>query len=186
MKQLLVLEGSPRRGGNSAALAGAFCAALKGWQVERAAVCTMKIRGCAACEQCWTREGKPCVQRDDMNDLCLKIEAADAVVFATPMYYFGFPAQLKAAIDRLYPYCKGNCPRSIRGKRCFLLTCGATSEREEFDALLENYRILARYVGREDMGILAADSLYEKGAAEGTPWLAQAAALADRLAGGAS
>lgn len=181
MKQLLVLEGSPRVHGNSTALADAFCGALKGWQVKRIAVRNKQIHGCLACEQCWSRGGHPCVQPDDMNELCGRIEAADVIVLAAPMYYFGFPSKLKAVIDRLYPYCKENRPRSIEGKQCLLLTCGATSDPTEFSALLDNYRLLVRYLGWTDAGILAADSLYERGAIDGTSWLQQAAALAAQL-----
>lgn len=181
MKRLLVLEGSPRRRGNSGALADVLCASLKDWQIQRVAVSTKKIGGCLACDRCWSRDGQPCVQGDDMNALCLEIEAADVVAFVTPMYYFGFPTQLKAVIDRLYPYCKDNRPRSISGKRCLLLACGATDDPEEFHPLLENYRVLARYLEWEDMGALAAHGVYERGAIEGTSWLGQAEALAEML-----
>lgn len=185
MKHLLILEGSPRRAGNSTALSRAFSAALKGWTVETVRVCDKTVNGCLACDHCWSREGKPCVQRDDMNELCEQIERADAVVLATPMYYFSFPSRLKAVIDRLYPYCKDNRPRSIDGKSCMLLVCGATDVRDEFTPMVDTYRVLAHYLGWKDMGVLAADSLYERGAVEGTTWLEQAAALADKLNGGA-
>ena len=181
MKRLLVLEGSPRRQGHSAALADALCGGLKDWQIQRVAVSARKIGGCLACDRCWSRDGQPCVQRDDMNALSLEIEAADVVAFATPMYYFGFPTQLKAVIDRLYPYCKDNRPRSISGKGCLLLACGATDDREEFQPLLENYRILARYLEWEDLGVLAAHGVYERGAIQGTHWLREAGALAEVL-----
>lgn len=183
MKKLLILEGSPRRKGNSTALADALEGALEGWTAQRVRVCEKTIHGCLACDRCWSRAGEPCIQRDDMNGLCVQIEAADAVAFVTPLYYFGFPAQLKAVIDRLYPYCRDGRPRSIAGKRCLLLCCGATEEREEFRALVENYRILARYLEWEDAGVLTADGLFERGAVEGTRWPAAAAALAAELNG---
>lgn len=44
----------------------------------------------------------PCVQKDDMAKLREMLLAADMAVFVTPLYYFGFSAQLKTVIERFY------------------------------------------------------------------------------------
>ena len=102
-KRLLILKGSPREKGNSAVLAerAAAGAAESGWQVESVHLQTMEIRPCDGCDLC-RDTGEYCVIDDDMQPLYAKLLAADALLLASPVYWFTYSAQLKLCIDRWY------------------------------------------------------------------------------------
>ena len=101
--KIVVLNGSPRKGGNTEIMTQAFTkgAEKKGHEVVNLPVGTMKIRGCMACEYCFSHNGE-CAQKDDMTQVYAELKDADMVVFASPIYWFDITAQLKAVIDRLY------------------------------------------------------------------------------------
>ena len=87
--KVLVLMGSPRRGGNTAALLAPFCAELRsaGAETETVWLYDRDIRPCLACRRCqedWTAFG--CGQQDDVQELFDKVLESDCVVLATPIY----------------------------------------------------------------------------------------------------
>lgn len=97
---VLGIYGSPRKGGNSdllldRALEGAQSA---GARVERIYARDLKVNGCRECGGC-DRTGK-CVQRDAMDEVYPLLYEADAIILATPMFFYSAPAQVKALIDR--------------------------------------------------------------------------------------
>ncbi len=104
-KNILILKGSPRERGNSAALAdrAAQGALAAGAQVESIYLHGLDIRPCDACELC-AENGNWCIIEDDMLPLYPKLAAADAVILASPIYWFTFSAQLKLCIDRWYGF----------------------------------------------------------------------------------
>lgn len=123
MKKVLILEGSPRRNGNSAILSEEFArgAAEAGCSVEKVRIAGKKIAGCLGCDACY-RNGGACVQKDDMAEIREKMLAADIIVLASPIYFYSMTAQLKAVIDRTYAFYQ-----QLEGKTFhFLITCGAT------------------------------------------------------------
>ena len=89
--KIVVLTGSPRRNGNTNHLAGQF---IKGAEEAGHEVYHF------ACNRCGMNG--QCIFNDDFGQLRPHLVTADMVVFATPMYYFGFSSQLKAVIDRFY------------------------------------------------------------------------------------
>jgi multimeric flavodoxin WrbA len=101
-KSIVILKGSPRPQGNSSVLADQVAAGAidSGAQVESFFLHEMNIRPCDGCDDC--RETGVCMARDDMQTLYPKLLAADAIVLASPIYWFTFTAQLKACIDRWY------------------------------------------------------------------------------------
>ena len=125
MKKVLILEGSPRRNGNSAILSDEFArgAVEAGCSVEKVRVCGKKIAGCLGCNGCY-RNGGACVQKDDMAEIREKMLAADVIVLASPIYFYSMTAQMKAVIDRTYAFYQ-----QLEGKTFyFIITCGATDE----------------------------------------------------------
>jgi multimeric flavodoxin WrbA len=102
-RKVLILKGSPREQGNSAALADrvAAGAAEAGCDVERISLQSMDIRACDGCDLC-RETGQFCVIEDDMQALYPKLVDADVLVLASPVYWFTFSAQLKLCIDRWY------------------------------------------------------------------------------------
>src|SRR5699024_11083031 len=103
MKRLTVFFASPRNGGNSDALAQHFVAGARaaGHIVNEVVIRDLNINGCCGCEYCYTHQGE-CAQHDDMQEIYNLLAQTDIIVFATPIYYQAFPAQLKSVVDRLY------------------------------------------------------------------------------------
>ena len=101
-KQIVILKGSPREGGNSSVLADQARAGAEscGMSVESFFLHGMDIRPCDGCDFC--RETGVCVVKDDMQKLYPKLLAADAILLASPIYWFTYSAQLKLCIDRWY------------------------------------------------------------------------------------
>lgn len=103
-KKVLIIEGSPRKNGNSQLL----CEALQkgaqdaGHLVDLIRIQEKKIGFCMACDGCM-RNGGTCVLHDDMADVLKMYQEADVLVLATPVYYYGVSAQMKTFIDRTYP-----------------------------------------------------------------------------------
>jgi len=100
-KRILILAGSPRKNGNSAALCRAFAqgAEKSGHQVETIFLRDKKIGYCLACYHC-KKSGGICIIKDDMADILDKMNAADVLVMASPVYFYSIDAQMKALIDR--------------------------------------------------------------------------------------
>ena len=180
-KNILILEGGPRSNGNSDMLAEAFAtgARAKGYDVNVIKVPGYKVNGCFACGMCWSM-GTPCVQSDDMEKIFPEIEQADMIVFASPLYFFSWPTQIKSVIDRLYPYALEKSERSVAGKECALLLAAATDVQEEAKGMLESYRILAEYMHWHSVGEVVAYGVDKKGDVRNTAYLEQAQELGSR------
>lgn len=160
MGRIVVLVGSVRKGGNTELLARAFAegAAAK-HEVELVSVADYSIRPCTGCNCCFTGEGNRCVQRDDMAEICEKLRLADTVVIASPVYFYGLSAQLKALIDRLHTPMRNSF--SIR--RLGLILVGAASLPDLFDPIILQYRMILRFFGLEDIGMVLVRGAKEKG-----------------------
>ena len=102
--RVVVLHGSPRRGGNSDTLAEHFVKGVKetgDFEVLDFILNDMTIRPCQGCESCMTSEDHKCVIDDDMHQIYSVFADADIVVWATPMYWGYMTAQMKTALDRM-------------------------------------------------------------------------------------
>ncbi|MBO5412340.1 MAG: flavodoxin family protein [Clostridia bacterium] len=101
MKKVLILSGSPRKGGNSDTLCDEFARGAKnaGNQVEKIRLQEKKIANCLGCYYCAEHGGK-CVMQDDMSKILEKMLACDVLVLASPVYFYSVCAQMKAVIDR--------------------------------------------------------------------------------------
>lgn len=110
----LIIVGSPRPNGRSAALADMlFEACIEEYpadEVALAPVSTLEVRPCSGCDSCRFDEAPAegesgrCIIDDDMADVYELIDAADELVVVSPVYFAGPPAQLKALLDRMQPY----------------------------------------------------------------------------------
>jgi multimeric flavodoxin WrbA len=181
-KNILVLTGSPRKNGNSDKLADAFIkgALSEGHAVTKFETSRKAISGCKACKTCWSN-GKPCSFKDDFYELATLLESADVIVFCTPLYWFTFSSQIKAAIDKMYAYVGKNCQHPLKIKECILMVCGADKGMKVFDGIIATYREIAHYMKWEDKGVLAVPEVSEKGAIEATDALMQAEVLGKSL-----
>lgn len=100
--KVLILNGSPRVNGNTTLALKEMetVFAAQGIEVETVQVGTKTVRGCVACGSCH-KTGK-CVFDDIVNELAPKLEAADGLVVASPVYYAAANATLVAVLDRLF------------------------------------------------------------------------------------
>ena len=100
---ILVITGSPRKGGNTDIMAEAFAQGAResGNQVTVKNAGAMNIAPCQACEYCFAHDGA-CMQQDDMTEILAEVDKSDMLVFASPVCWFGMSAQIKLVIDRLY------------------------------------------------------------------------------------
>ena len=116
MKKVLLVNGSPRKNGNTAA-------ALKimkrefvnhGLETEWFQLDGSPVRGCIACGRC--SAGHRCAFGDDQcNELIVKLLDADAVVIGTPVYFAGPNGALCALLDRAF-YAAANFGQLLAGK----------------------------------------------------------------------
>jgi multimeric flavodoxin WrbA len=97
---ILIFNGSPRKGGNTELLLSNVLAGIKesGYRAEYIRLAQLAINPCIGCGHC-EREGH-CIFADDMTALYAKIEAAHRIVIASPIYFYGVTAQTKIFIDR--------------------------------------------------------------------------------------
>jgi multimeric flavodoxin WrbA len=102
--KIVIVKGSPREKGNSATLAAQVAggAEAAGAQVETFYLHGMNIQPCDACDACQGVANLDCIIEDDMQLLYPKLWEADAVVYASPIYWFTVSAQLKLFMDRCY------------------------------------------------------------------------------------
>ena len=103
-KKIIVLNGAARKNGNTAKLVDAFTdgAASVGNQVKTFYLDGMDIHSCKGCLRAGKDSKSPCSQKDDMDQIYAEFEAADVVVFASPVYFWTITGPLKTAADRLY------------------------------------------------------------------------------------
>lgn len=177
-KNILVLTGSPRKNGNSDRMANAFTkgALSVGHEVIKFETARKKINGCKACGTCWVK-GKPCSFQDDFDELAPLLEAADVIVISTPIYWFSFPACIKAAIDKINAYLKENCKHHLKIRESVLLVCGADEGMKIFEGIITTYRQIINYMKWEDKGVLAVPNVKEKDDIERTNALIRAEEL---------
>ena len=160
MKRVLILMGSPRQQGNTAALLEPFCQELKhgGAETEVVRLYDRDIRPCRACRACqkdWTMFG--CPQQDDVHSIFDRALAADLMVLATPIYAWYCTAPMKALLDRLVYgmnkfYGETRGPSLWEGKAmALLLTCGYRPEKgcDLFETGMKRYcaHSRLRYLG---------------------------------------
>ena len=143
--------GSPNRRGSTSILVEEFSRGAQeaGHMAEIIDVCHADIQPCNGCVACGY-EG-PCVQKDDVEMIRQKLLAADMVVFATPLYYYGMTAQLKTVIDR---FCAFNSSLNSRHLKSALLAVAWNSDDWTFEALVSHYKTLVRYINFEDRGMV--------------------------------
>jgi len=174
--QILILKASPRERGNSATLADrlALGASEAGAQVESIYLHGLDIRACDACDLC-QEPGSSCVIEDDMQPLYPKLAEADAIVLASPIYWFTFSAQLKLCMDRWYAF-QSSRYQEIKNKSFGILLTYGDTDLYTSGAInaIHTFESMARFLHGELAGIVHA-SLDEAGEAAQQPALLEQA-----------
>ncbi|MCI8646410.1 MAG: flavodoxin family protein [Firmicutes bacterium] len=163
-KKILVLTGGTRHGGNSEQMADAFVrgAQAAGHQVVRYDAGFKAIKGCIFCETCYKLgEKKACSHDDVFNELAPYYEWADALVVVTPLYWYTYTAQVKAALDKYYSLMVAKRPQPI--KEAYLIACGAGKDDYKYDAIINTHDLIARDRGWENRGCYHVNGVFHKG-----------------------
>ncbi len=154
-KRVLVFKGSPRENGNSSALAdrAAEGAQAAGAEVEIFSLHRMDIRPCDACDTC--QETGVCVLNDGMQALYPKLTQADAIIIASPIYWFTMSAQTKLFIDRWYAL---ESPRGnpLKGKPFGILLTYGDTDPYSSGAInaIRTFQDMFNYIGAKLRGIV--------------------------------
>ena len=163
-KNILIITGSARVGGNSELLADAFAGGAResGHTVNIFHSGQDRMGGCLYCDACWST-GSPCVVKDNFDKLWPLLEQADTLVFCSPLYWYTYSGHIKNAMDRLYAYSKKNKPRDLKVKEAMLLMCGESWFTKSFDGPAESYRQMLGFKGWKDRGRLFVTSVHGRG-----------------------
>ncbi len=165
-KTVLILSGSPRKGGNSDLLCDEFARGARenGNAVEKIFIRDKKIGCCTACYYC-RETGKGCAIKDDMAELLDHMMKADVIVLASPVYFYSIDAQMKTVIDRTVAKW-----RDIKNKEFYYIMTAAEPDRAAMECTLECFRGLAACLdGSREMGVIYGTGVYEAGTVKGTP-----------------
>ena len=105
--RILVLNGSPRPQGSTTEMVSAFkkSAEKAGHEVAVINICRKNIKGCLACEYCHGKGKGKCAQQDDMQEVYDRLQSANMLILASPIYYHGISGQLKCVVDRRISLC---------------------------------------------------------------------------------
>ena len=172
MKKVLILSGSPRKGGNSDILCDEFMkgALSVGANVEKIRVTEKKIAPCTGCYYCKTSGGR-CALNDDMGDILQKIIDCDVLVLSSPVYFYSMCAQLKAVIDR----CVARWTE-IANKDLYYIMTAAEEDEDTMDGTIACMHGFAMCIdGYDEKGILYGKGVAEKGEVVNRPELMQIA-----------
>jgi len=148
-----IITGSPHKKGTSALLADEFIRGAQeaGWNTYRFDSAFEDVAPCLGCDRCGIGAA-PCVQKDAMQRLTPELLTSNAIALVTPLYYFGFSAQIKRVIDRFY----ANNYKLTGNKKVFLLATAYDQNDWTMDALTAHYQTLARYLQWRDGGMVLA------------------------------
>lgn len=170
-KKVLILSGSPRKGGNSDILCDEFMKGAKesGNEVEKIRVTEKKIDFCTACYYCRTSGGE-CAAKDDMAEVLQMMIDADVIVLASPVYFYSIDAQLKALIDRTVARWL-----KVKNKEFYYIMTAADKESAAMETTLACFRGYADCVeGAKEMGVVYGTGVYEKGKVQNTKAMSEA------------
>ena len=150
--KILLLSGSPKKNGNSSAMADAFTAGAEsaGHEVVRFDVARMDIKGCQGCEYCHVQGEGKCIQQDDMQEIYPHLNDCDMIVFASAVYYWTLTAQMQAALHRFYAIGK---PAKAT-KFAMLLSSGSPGV---YDAINSQIKSAFDFMGIEIVGTITAN-----------------------------
>ena len=155
-RNILILKGSPRENGNSSILANIVAAGSgeAGAEVDVFSLHNMNISPCDACDSCM-ETGGVCVISDDMQILYPKLQEADVIVLASPIYWFTMSAQLKTCIDRFYAF-EGSEEQVFAGKKFAIVLAYGDSDPYSSGAVnaIHTFQSMCRYLNAEIIGMV--------------------------------
>ena len=135
-KQILILKGSPRKHGNTSAMADAFVrgANENGNIITEIVLKDKTIGDCIGCAVCQTNGGS-CVQNDDMTEIYEAMKKAEVIVLACPVYFYTWTSLMKRMIDRTFAV-----EPVLEKKTFYLLSAAAAKEEKHVQIMIDSFR----------------------------------------------
>lgn len=163
---VLVIVGSPRRGGNTEIVLGRMAGVLEGGgcRVDRIYLNEINMRGCQGCMSC-KKTGDRCVQQDGMTPVYDLIQSSDLVLMGTPVYLLDVSGQFKLFVDRCFAFWERTYQGRIRpGKTAVLVTVLGQDNLRLGSGVAERYAGLFRGFGFSRVECLVLPGVNSRGA----------------------
>jgi multimeric flavodoxin WrbA len=156
-KKIMVITGSPRKDGNTNTVVKWFVESARalGAEVEviDAAHLKYKANGCTECMGCQKSDKYECVIKDEASEIIKRMPTFDAMILATPIFWFGPSAQLKLLLDRTFALAKFDPETgepmentSTRTKIMGLIATGGGGLDGGLQLLDDSFRIAAEFM----------------------------------------
>lgn len=186
--QVLVLLGSPRKKGNSTALAQRVVQGVEsaGVKTETVYLNGLDIRPCQGCYACKKKDSSGCVVEDDMQALYPKLIGSYAWVIASPVYWFSMTAQTKIFMDRCFALFNDDREKSaLAGKRIAIAMSYGDSDAFNSGCVnaLRSFQDAYRYAGAKIVGMVYGSAEEPGEITSNADLMTQAENLGRRLAG---
>ena len=138
--KIVIINGSARKGNILTAINAFMKGAADRNAIEVIQPDKLHISPCKGCGVCQCHKG--CVDNDDTNPTIDKIAAADMILFATPVYWWGMSAQLKQVIDKCY--CRG---MQLKGKKAGVIVAGGSPvDNIQYELIRKQFECMAGYL----------------------------------------
>lgn len=161
-REVLIVVGSPRPQGACATLADQVRkgAEAAGAVTHRFDLHTMDIRPCTACDACLESADADCIVEDDMRTLYPLLRSADALVIASPVYWFNVSAQTKLFIDRGFYALQGPEGSALKGKEVGLILAYGAEDLESSGApnAIGSFKDTFDFIGADIVGTVHGSS----------------------------
>lgn len=130
----LVIFGAARKKGQTKEMMDLFLENIEG-EVDIVDCYRTKVSPCVDCRNCWKE--RKCSINDDMQEIYKKVDAADLIVLASPMYFHSVTGPMKTLLDRFQVYwaseVRKDRPQGFIKKGVILMVGGARSFEGQFD-----------------------------------------------------
>ena len=138
--KIVIINGSARRGNTLTAIDAFIKGASEKNEIEIIQPDRLHIAPCKGCGVCQCYKG--CIDQDDTNLTIDKITAADVILFATPVYWWGMSAQLKLIIDKCY--CRG---LQLKNKKVGTIVVGGSPvDSIQYELIDKQFDCMAKYL----------------------------------------
>jgi multimeric flavodoxin WrbA len=180
-KKVVAFLGSPRPRGNTDTLAECVLEGARevGCTARSFALRTLKIHPCTGCGYCW-RKGHPCIFQDDGGMLYDAMSEGDIFLFATPVYWYGPTAIMKAFIDRLVVFNKPEGRPRVKGKAAVLVSAWEEQGMNAVEPMVRLFELGFKHLELRFEASLLYDDMGPKDAAHERPGALESARAVGR------
>ena len=175
-KQVVIISGSPRKGGNSDTLCQEFQKGCEeaGNHVAKINLRDKQISFCTACYAC--KKLGHCVQKDDAPAIMQEMAKADVIVLATPVYFYSMAGQVKTLIDRCL-----SCGAALAGKE-FYFIAAAVAGKPEMERTIDALRGFTDCLPNAEVkGVIYGAGAWQLGEIQGNPAMEEAYQMGKRI-----